>query len=447
MRSGEGSRLNAMSRGASDETVQASSVRAQAVLCVLGGGFALDVPLPDKGRLVIGRGERADVRIEHSSVSREHAAVEVEAGEFFISDLGSKNGTKLRGERLDTGARARLDPGVMAELGEIVVLVRARHTSAAVPTSTADEKYFWFGEVMKPVLALVDRIADDDIPVLLLGQTGVGKEVLAQRLHDRSRRRDAKILRVHCAAITPALFESELFGHEKGAFTGAVAPKPGLLETADGGTVFIDEVGEIPTETQTKLLRVLEDKKVQRIGSLTPRTIDVRFVAATNRDLAAEVRAGRFREDLFYRLNGVVVKIPSLAERSDEILPLARSFAERAARERSRSVPTLSEAAERALVSHGWPGNLRELGHVMTRAVLLSDGTIEPQHLALGEATTREAPTPEPRPGDDDERSRIIAALEASAGNQTEAAKQLGISRRTLLYKLDRLGIPRPRKR
>lgn len=436
-----------MSRGASDETVQASSVRGQPVLCVLGGGLALDVPLPAKGRLVIGRGENADVRIDHSSVSREHAAIEIDAGELFITDLGSKNGTKLRGERLETGARARLDPGVMAELGEIVVLVRAGRTGAAAPTSTGDDGYFWFGDVMKPVLALVDRIADDDIPVLLLGQTGVGKEVLAERLHDRSRRRDAKMLRVHCAAITPTVFESELFGHEKGAFTGAVAQKPGLFETADGGTVFIDEVGEIPPETQTKLLRVLEDKQVQRIGGLTPRTIDVRFVAATNRDLAAEVRAGNFREDLFYRLSGVIVKIPSLAERSDEILPLARSFAERAAKERSRPIPTLTEATERALTSHSWPGNLRELGHVMARAVLLSDGTIEPEHLALGESVTRPGPTAEPRHGDDDERSRILAALEANAGNQTEAAKQLGISRRTLLYKLDRLGIPRPRKR
>jgi transcriptional regulator of acetoin/glycerol metabolism len=435
-----------MSR-AHDETVQAASKRPQALLSVLGSAIALDVPLPASGRLVIGRGEGTDVRVEHSSVSREHAAIEIDASGVFILDLGSKNGTKVRGARLQSGERARLEPGVTAEIGEIVVLLRPARVTPSVTPPRTDGKRAYFGESMRPVIALIDRIADDSIPVLLLGQTGVGKEVLAERLHEGSSRHRAPLLRVHCAAIAPNVFESELFGHEKGAFTGAHAAKPGLLESADGGTVFIDEVGEVPVEIQTKLLRVLENREVQRVGALTPRTIDVRFVAATNRDLGAEVAAGRFREDLYYRLSGVVVKIPSLAERKDEILPLARLFVERAAEERKKKVPELAAETERALVEHAWPGNVRELGHTMARAVLLSDDAIRPEHLALGESMIR-SNVPDTTPlAVDDERGRILAALEACAGNQTEAAKQLGISRRTLLYKLDKLGIPRPRKR
>ncbi|MFO0568808.1 MAG: sigma 54-interacting transcriptional regulator [Polyangiaceae bacterium] len=433
--------------GAHDETVQADPAADQASLSLLGSGIAVDFPLPRSGKFVIGRGERADIRIDHASVSREHALVEVADDGCFLTDLGSKNGTRVRGTPLEARERVPLPPGVLAELGEIALLLRSGRRLVRKPTPAPDATSPLFGESMRPVLALIDRVADDDIPVLLLGPTGAGKEVLAERLHHRSRRAAEPFLRVHCAAITPSMFESELFGHEKGSFTGASATKPGLLETADGGTVFIDEVGEVPAEIQTKLLRVLEDRRVQRVGGLKPKQLDVRFVAATNRDLAQEVAAGRFRQDLYYRLSGVSVKIPSLATRRDEILPLARLFAERASRERKRDVPGISGDAEKALREHDWPGNVRELRHVMARAVLLSDGEIRPEHLGLEAGPVNDAPPPQAESTDDGERARILRALEESAGNQTEAAKRLGMSRRNLLYKLDRLGIARPRKR
>ncbi|MBI4815230.1 MAG: sigma 54-interacting transcriptional regulator [Deltaproteobacteria bacterium] len=302
---------------------------------------------------------------------------------------------------------------------------------------------------MRELYRIVDRVARGSIALLLLGETGVGKEIVAEAIHARSPRSARPFVRLNCAALSETLIESELFGYEKGAFTGADAAKPGLVESADGGTVFLDEVGELPLATQAKLLRVLEQREVQRVGSLKPRKVDVRFVSATNRNLAEEVKAGRFREDLLYRLDGATLVIPPLRERRSEIAPLARMFAARAASALSESVELSAEAIER-LESYSWPGNIRELRNVMDRAVLLGGELILPEHLPLDKllATWSAAPPSVEKPTSAGSmRNRIIEALEASAHNQKRAAERLGVSRQTLSAWLDRYDIPRPRRR
>ncbi|GAB4213808.1 MAG: hypothetical protein OHK0013_38020 [Sandaracinaceae bacterium] len=315
---------------------------------------------------------------------------------------------------------------------------------------------------MRRVHELVRRVAADDVPVLLLGETGVGKELLAQMLHESSSRAGRPMLRLNCAAIGESLFEGELFGHEKGAFTGATASKPGLLEAAAGGTVFLDEVGELPLGLQSKLLRVLEQRAVRRVGGRFDVPIDVRFVSATNRDLEVESARGTFRSDLYFRLSGFTIHVPPLRERLDELPALAASILAAAAAERRMPTPELSPAALEVLLGHPWPGNVRELKNVLVQALIMSAGApIAPKDLPVDELRARaqrfrDGTSPVDRgPGDAERptgrdaarRERIEAALAASAGNQTEAARALGISRRTLINWIDELGIARPRKR
>jgi transcriptional regulator with PAS, ATPase and Fis domain len=282
-------------------------------------------------------------------------------------------------------------------------------------------------------------------------------------VHQLSRRAAEPLLRLNCGGFSETLLESELFGHEKGAFTGALQAKPGLLESADGGTVFLDEIGELPPALQVKLLRVLEDREVMRVGALRPRQIDVRFVAATNRNLEDEVARGSFREDLFYRINGISIVIPPLRERVGEIRPLAIQFAAQVAREAGVPAAELSEEAVSLLEAYAWPGNIRELRNVIERAVLLStDGAIGIEHLptekmrAGAVAPERELSAPAQVAGGaaplrdevvELERRRILDALDACAGNQTRAARMLGISRNTLAARLGQFGVARPRKR
>ncbi len=298
------------------------------------------------------------------------------------------------------------------------------------------------------------QIAQGEISVLIVGETGVGKEVMAEEIHRRSKRANRPFLRINCGALSETLLESELFGHERGAFTSAVALKPGLLETADQGTVMLDEIGEMPMALQVKLLRVLEERQVRRVGGVKSRALDVRFIAATNRDLERSIERGLFRQDLYYRLAGATLEIPPLRERPADLEPLARNFLQNASRHLERP-PEISDQALAQLRGHRWPGNIRELRHVIERAVLLAGtGPITIAHLPAAKDDRddeRPASHPEPgrgtrEPGDDLERSRLVAVLAACGGNQSRAAKQLGMSRGALIRRLEMYGIVRPRK-
>ena len=296
------------------------------------------------------------------------------------------------------------------------------------------------------VYALAARVAPSDVDVLIQGETGVGKEVMATFIHRHSPRAEHPLVQVNCAAIAPSLFESQMFGHERGAFTGATDAKSGLIEAADGGTLFLDEVAELPLELQAKLLRVLEDRVVVRVGATEGKRVDVRFVTATNEPLLELVERGAFRSDLYYRLATVTINIPPLRERRDEIRGLAELFVLRAVELTRAEPPTLSAAAIARLESHAWRGNVRELRTVIQRAVLLCEGpTIETRHLMLDEPQV--PPSGLPAELDADNAEHLMLALAHCAGNQTRAAQLLGISRNTLLARLDRFGLPRPRKR
>ncbi|HEY2514967.1 MAG TPA: sigma-54 dependent transcriptional regulator [Polyangiaceae bacterium] len=320
--------------------------------------------------------------------------------------------------------------------------------------------------VMEALIAEVDLFAASELPVLVLGETGVGKEVIGERIHRSSRRADGPLVKLNCASLTETVVESELFGHEKGAFTGAVTRRVGVFESADGGTLFLDELGELSLRTQAKLLRTLESGELVPVGGCRARRVDVRIVGATHRDLEQLVAEGLFREDLYFRLGGAILRIPPLRQRTSEIVPLAESFADRAARRSGIPTPRLTQPACDRLLAHDWPGNVRELRLVMERAVILArGGSVTPAHLdfcgrrpALRVLEPVSPACPEPPPSGElpiamrdqvktFERERILAALQQTGGNQTRAACLLGISRRTLTNKLNRYGLERPRKR
>lgn len=295
----------------------------------------------------------------------------------------------------------------------------------------------WFvceSPAMRRVLEIVSVIAPSDAPVLVLGESGSGKEVVAQMIHQWSPRAAGPLVAANCAGLPESLIESELFGHTKGAFTGASQNRQGFFRAADGGTLFLDEIGELPLHLQPKLLRALESGQITPVGSDSPVPVDARLIAATNRDLGREVQEGRFRDDLYYRINVVELLVPSLAERQDDILPLARRFAV----EFAGAPVRLSPQAVQCLLAYRWPGNVRELRNAIQRSCLLCRGdVILPEHLppkvaalagAVNVATAGRLSQVE--------RAAILATLEECNGNRTHAAKKLGISRRALIYKL-----------
>jgi len=303
---------------------------------------------------------------------------------------------------------------------------------------------------MRQALALVARVAEHNTTVLITGESGTGKEVIARAIHRASPRASKAFVGINCAAIPESLLESELFGHVRGAFTGATADKAGLFEQASGGTLLLDEIGELPTGLQAKLLRVLQESEIRRVGDQKTRRVDARVLVATARDLEAEVRGGRFREDLFYRVNVVAIELPPLRERTEDIAPLARHFTARLAQRFGRPL-SLSDDAIAWLEEQEWPGNVRELENAIERAAVLTN------HEVLGPADFRQEPlsTPHsPDSGESDlgagtlreatesaERAAIVQALKATDGNRREAAKRLGVSLRTLFYKIERYGI------
>ena len=299
---------------------------------------------------------------------------------------------------------------------------------------------------MKTVLELVLKAAPARASVLLTGDSGTGKERVARALHQLSPRKAGPFLAVNCGAIPETLLEGELFGHVKGAFTGADSTHVGLFQAAGGGTLLLDEIGEMPLSLQVKLLRVLQERSVKPVGGTRELPVDVRVVAAINRNLEEDVRAGRFREDLYYRLNVVSIRVPSLAERREDILPLADQLLSRLAAEAAIVRPRLSDEAKGFFLNYPFPGNVRELENLLERAVVLDqDGVIDladlrpPEHSGSSPALSHEGTLDEQIA--ELERARILEALSATGGNRTEAARRLGISFRSLRYRLARLGL------
>ena len=424
--------------------------------------------LPARGAVTLGRSADAGITVDDPKVSRLHATITV-GDTLSLTDLGSSNGTRVRDQALASGETVALHAGDHIDLGATLLVLQCSAQAGApldawapvsreAPAGMRDDVLLE-APAMVQLRRLVERIAPGVISVLLLGETGVGKEVFAEMVHRRSRRASGPFVRIHGAALNESLWESELFGHERGAFTGASEARAGLLEAAQGGTVFIDEVGELPPSLQVKLLRVIEERRVTRVGSTRPRDLDVRFVSATHRDLEREVAEGRFRQDLYFRLNGIALHIPPLRARVSEIEGLARLFLSEACRRSGLDgEPVLSAEALDALRAHPWPGNLRELRNLMERAALLcADGVITPEHLAFDGARVTvpagppsTAPTPDARALRDDlaamEKQRILDALARCNGNQTQAAAMLQMARRTLVTRLGEYGLTRPRR-
>jgi transcriptional regulator with PAS, ATPase and Fis domain len=292
----------------------------------------------------------------------------------------------------------------------------------------------------------ISRVAELDSTILLAGETGTGKELVAHAIHDRSPRAGRPFVAINCGALPETLLESELFGHLKGAFTGATTNKKGLFEEADTGTFFLDEISAAPLSIQVKLLRVIEERETRRIGDTRSTSIDVRLIAATNRDLQVEVAAGRFREDLFYRLNVVCLRLPSLRERREDIPILAQHFVQKYAKRFRRPTAAVAPGAMRLLTMHDWPGNVRELENVIERAVALGGREVlESEDLPPGFAILMSAVGAEERAGrrtlDEAEREAILEAVKRCEGNLARAAKELRIGRTTLWRRLKRYGV------
>jgi DNA-binding NtrC family response regulator/pSer/pThr/pTyr-binding forkhead associated (FHA) protein len=547
-------------------TAPVGPIQLQLVL----GHELIPVPLPATGALTIGRALSADLIVRHASVSRQHARFDI--GARTITDLGSRNGTIVRGDRVPPNVAVDVRAGDAILIGDAILLVQrgtaaprstptivhelplelrlveeaarsARHgtpfvharvhvapgradaardvmsdalrdsdllaedlagqfqlllpaTDAAqgravverllarladhlVPARVGVVAYPFDGinagqlsararalvqatgarTVMDEVRHLIATVAAGDLSVLIVGETGVGKELFAEMVHRTSPRARRPFLRLNCASISETLLESELFGHARGAFTGADSARTGLVEAADGGTLFLDEIGEMPLRLQATLLRALEEKAVRRVGESEMRPVDVRVVGATNRALLDEVAAERFRRDLYYRISGVTVALPPLRERTDEIEGIARAFAALATARTRRAVPAFTDDALAAIRLHAWPGNVRELRNTIERAVLLAgDGAIRAADLGLAPALAPRAPSTEVAPAQDPggrglsneiaelERRRIIDMLDQCGGNQTRAARALGLSRNTLLARLSAYNLRRPRK-
>ena len=384
------------------------------------------IELPEGSDVSVGRSRSSGIPVHDEGVSRLHATLTWSGGPTVrVVDHGSRNGVFLGGERVE-----RADLGT----GDVIVIGPARIQVIVPPKPREPTRAFAVDPAMRPVVAMADKSAQCHLPVLILGETGVGKEVLARHIHDESPRAAGPFVPVNCGSIPEPLAESILFGHEKGAFTGADRTHPGVFERADGGSLFLDEVGELSSTSQARLLRVLEERHVYRVGATSPTAVDVRILAATHRDIDRMVAAGDFRRDLLYRLDVLRVEIPPLRERPDDVIWLAGRFLV----EQGEALSFDGSALE-ALRGQPWRGNVRELGNAIARAVALrrrdvlsaADFAFEPVAAASGGVALSGAVA-------DAEREAIEAALASCDGNQTRAAARLGISRRALIYKMEK---------
>jgi len=403
---------------------------------------AVAVPLSPEKPVVVGRDLPSDVCIPDLLLSRKHARFTLLDDGVLVEDLGSKNGTfvahqRIRRDKIAVGGDVMLGK-INARITDIGMTIASVERPLRVPArkgpESVGEALFGKSPKMRQLLGCIHRVAKTNISVLLHGETGTGKDVIAKRICDLGPRAGKPYKPINCSAISRSLIESELFGYEKNAFTGAVARRQGFFEAADGGTLFLDEIGDLPAEVQAKLLRVLDHGRFYRVGSTEEVQVDVRIIAATHRNLKEMVEEGQFRQDLYYRLNTMVVHIPPLRERIDEIEPLCQRFLAKASQENGHGPKRLSEAASRLLHAYAWPGNIRELKNVIERAAALAeDDLLRPEDLPpeLGEVQ----PAPEVAPNDVlsaaaelAEKEKLAEVLAETRWNKSAAAKKLGKS-------------------
>jgi DNA-binding NtrC family response regulator len=433
---------------ASGETLKrpptvAGSAPPPARLRVRAGGRERTVPVVPAG-VTVGKDPSCDAPVDDPFVSAQHLRIEGRGGAWHLVDLGSTNGTFLAGARV---THAELPFGVPVGLGDAELVLEPRDAPEA-PRPSAFEGMLSRDPSMRQLFDLVERVGASDAAVTILGETGTGKELVARALHARSRRAEGPFIPVNCSAIAESLIESELFGHEKGAFSGAERMRKGAFEEADRGTLFLDEIGELPLDLQPKLLRTLELGEVKRVGASRPIQVDVRIVAATHRDLRAAVRAGRFREDLYYRLCVVPVTVPPLRQRKGDVRVLAEEFLDRIA-PRGLSLRWSPEALAR-LEGYDWPGNVRQLRNVVLRALLFrGEGLSVPATAVTFEDTRASAPDT----GDDGtlyvrglsmeeiEREAIRLSLRRNQGKRSAVVKELGIAKSTVLKRIAQWGM------
>jgi two-component system response regulator AtoC len=418
------------------------------------------VALHDGDDVIVGRATEAGLRIDSADVSRTHAVFRRRGEMVEVEDLGSRNGTWSHGRRITSpvplwpGTAVRIGPARIGLAACTEALERAKvppssacsHGARAGTAPTADAvdgPYVLADEAMRQLYADARRVARTPCTVLITGETGTGKEILAEYIHRASPRASGPFVRLNCAALPETLLESELFGYEKGAFTGADRRREGWIEAANGGTLYLDEIGEMPLAMQAKLLRVLETRRVTRLGASSEIRLDLRVVCATHRDLQSAVVAGTFRADLYYRLATIVLAIHPLRERPVEVMLLASRFAAAFAANLGTVAPAFDPEATELLLRHRWPGNVRELRNAVERAVALChDARIAIADLPdslRARATGSQGAMRERL--DDAERQAIESAIAAENGNQTRAARRLGISRRNLVYKLTKYSL------
>jgi DNA-binding NtrC family response regulator len=441
----------------------------------ISNGMTVEVRLGQK-EVKIGRGHEADLQLPDPSVSRLHAKVFRVGLQYFLADLRSRNGTRADGKRI---TQLALEDGRMFQVGPFRIHFhrpapgfpageeptappgmasrdfdstedKPVHVAkrAEAPAATVESPFGLIGgsALVRKMVSTIRRVAASDVPVLIEGETGSGKELVARGIHDASARRERPFIVVNCGAISPELIESELFGHEKGAFTGATAQRKGAFELANFGTIFLDEIGELPVALQPKLLRSLEQKEVKRVGGNDLLLADVRVLAATNRNLREEIARKTFREDLYFRIGAITVSIPPLRDRREDVAPIARHFLAGMEKPASGPLPVLSPAALDILISHDWPGNVRELRNAIQRAVVMAEsGELTVHDFSfLRRAAEPEAGTETPSGlsrWEQAERTNILGELARQRGNKTKAARELGIAKSTLFEKLKKYGI------